>query len=168
MALSDWDSIAFDDEARCCIALFEADGETLEIRKNRLWFTAAGSETETVPEETEGHVQLGSMQVDTRYGRQDARYVYATSGGKRFAALGCYSHDFDGVRPATLTAFIEWLRGLSADEDYQRWVDRIEEAKHLRVNQGDAYIARHLGRPVPATPLGEAEKPLLLRMIERG
>ena len=167
MALSDWDMIAFDDEANCCVGLFEANGDTLEIRKNNLWFTPAGSQDPLV-DEPEGHVQLGSMQVDTCYGRQDARYVYATADGKRFAGLGCYSHDFDGVRPATLTDFIQWLRGLHALEDFQRWVDRIEAAKHLRVNQGDAYIALRLNRPIPATPLGEAEQPILLQMISRG
>lgn len=61
-----------------------------------------------------------------------------------------------GVLPETLSEMVKFLRDLYADDrEGMAWVDRIERAKPLRVNQGALFFATHLGTDPGATPPGE-------------
>ena len=58
------------------------------------------------------------------------------------------------------------LRDMIADDDELPEALRHTDMSTLvRFNQGDAYIADHVGAPVPATTPGESEQPILIQAL---
>jgi hypothetical protein len=51
------------------------------------------------------------------------------------------------------------------DKEHRAWVAKCQKAAPLRFNQGDAFFAQHLKKGIPATTVGSATTPMLLKMI---
>jgi len=82
-----------------------------------------------------------------------------------------YETRWVGVLPSTLAEFIKWLKsngsyGSEYDKDYTNWVDKIEKAEALRVNQGDMYFAKNAGIELSVTPVGQQKKPIMEHLCE--
>ena len=97
------------------------------------------------------------------------------------AGCGVVAADDDGacvgLTPDTMKWWLDTLmrkeRGDEVATDQWYWADvpdvfrAIDWSKALRYNQGDEFLADHgVGDGVHATPLGQAEPPLMSRMLE--
>lgn len=79
-----------------------------------------------------------------------------------------YEPEWIGVTDETYRAFIDWLKSFDDDDDdYRKWISKIEASKGVRFNQGDAFFANRLGFDVPATEIAAAEKPILQQAFEK-
>lgn len=79
-----------------------------------------------------------------------------------------YSKDWIGVTEKLKKEFFAWMSGLGleySDVRFQRWLARCRKSKGLRFNQGDAYFAKRLKKPIPATRIGKQKSPVMMKMI---
>ncbi len=52
------------------------------------------------------------------------------------------------------------------DQEHRAWVAECMKAAPMRFNQGDAYFAGRSGMKLPATEVGKADKPILMKILE--
>jgi hypothetical protein len=110
MALSNWDTLAFNSEGEPCNGVFEGfDGQSCAIYKNwlyvrdpKMWSKDRSFVEPTIAEFSHGEMRLSGMTIVGERGPQNAIFVYveATKYGdekkgeetvtKRMAGIGCY------------------------------------------------------------------------------
>jgi len=104
MALSNWDTLAFDNDGKACNGVFTgSDGTTVEIYKNWLYVR----HPLLITDEEKGHrigftinhgdVNFGSLTIVVIRGSQQSVFVYAREGwgedAKCFAGIGAYGYE---------------------------------------------------------------------------
>lgn len=68
-----------------------------------------------------------------------------------------------GVERETLEDFKDWLKGMEPDK---KWLNSIDWENLYRFNQGDAYIANHVGAEMPKSSVGSPEEPILIKTLK--
>jgi hypothetical protein len=74
-----------------------------------------------------------------------------------------------GITKETKKEFFTWLEEQTneAGEDAKKWFKTIKQKGAARFNQGDAFFARHLGKPIPASKPGKASEPIMNRYCKQ-
>ena len=119
---------------------------------------------------------------------QQAVFLFATSSNYNVepvdknwgGGIGCYGFEDDGrfigVTPELFNKWQEWVTEVVAricywfnDGQIREWVAKCA-AEPKRYNQGDAYLTAKAGLPneTPVTAIGEAEDPLMIKLIKTG
>lgn len=184
MALSNWDTIAWDEKGEPCLGSMECpDGSSIEIRKN--WahisdpkaFRSEGSPftADVIIQIWHGSFQYRRLCAFAKRGPQESVFLvaiyqeYEPKVLKELFAIGAYGYSgnkWTGIKPTTIDEYKLWLRQLGNEDEIDAAM--LPELKPgLRYNQGDAYFANHLGEAVPGTPPGEAKDTILSQMLDR-
>jgi hypothetical protein len=192
MALSNWDTIAWDENGKPTNGAFVSpQGVVVTIYKN--WIH--------VSELKKAHDEAGSMIVNSgslRYkdvefyafrGPQQGVYaiVWTGHGSKEqpyrvMFCAGVYGYEqrerlsgndaddrepkFEGVRDDSLFSFHMRIQEAARDNEIPAAFGNIFPDKPLRFNQGDAYFAHHLGHETPATGPGEAQPTTMSEVVK--
>ena len=193
MALSNWDTCAFDANGKPSggvITVKRSNDQTaqVEIYKNWLYVRATDMWTKgysyvepTIAEIQYGDVQIAGFRIYATRGPQNSVLTFVEAGWKHLAksgeghydcmcGIGCYAFKGDecvGVQQDTfdkLGAFLIKLKTESiVDDDY---IQKILAVSPMRFNQGDGFFAEKLGEGIPGTKIGEANDPLLFHLIK--
>jgi hypothetical protein len=180
MALSNWDTLAFDEKGKSCNGIFDLRGDAkLDIYKNWIyiehpsaWFEDCMYGQPTVMEIQSGEINYAGCYITViREDLQSACFVYASdrhygeNTHRCFAGIGCYGYvddEFVGVTPKLYELFIKWL----ANEcDNIEWIIKVKEAIPTRFNQGDAFLSNKIGFDVDTTQIGDANDTLLSKLF---
>lgn len=193
MALSNWDTCAFDTEGKPCNGTIQRkydDGKSasVEIYKNwvyvrdeAMWAEHGSYVKPTIAEVNDGRCTISKFRIYAKRGPQNAILVFVETGWKHskdpkneyscMCGIGCYgfgNKEWVGVLPTTLEALKQWLQELK--EDYivdQEYLDLIQKSDALRFNQGDGYFADRTGKDDlgQVTKIGEARTPIFMQLI---
>jgi len=196
MALSNWDTIAWDSDGNNCEGSCMSNNwvsekrNSVEIYKNHLnvlapkmWCDDSQFIKPYIAQIQEGEIALAGFLIYAARGPQEAVFTVidtnpAVYGNKLyFGGIGCYGFDenggdeFVGVRESTIVKFFEWADNLAPElnsPEMKIWLDKCKKATNLRCNQGDAYIAERLGvkKETFATQVGQADTPLIVKAIK--
>lgn len=177
MALSNWDTAAWDERGHPCNGFFTYKGVTLSIYKNwvRFGYEAKADglklDVPVTGSINEGKMSINGIDVLVKRGEHqesvfvavrvwhDVKHVNAMFG------IGCYGYDDDefvGVKGSTLREFRLWLKDVVAEE-FSVQIPVFE--KEVRFNQGDAYFASKFNSPIPKTNVGEAGDSILSKSL---
>ncbi len=192
MALSNWDTLALNKEGKPTNGVFKStQGIMVSIYKNWLyvedkdaWRDEDAFVEPIVMEIQEGRLTYKTIQILAKRGPQNGIYCVVYTLPYRdekekfnlMAGIGCYGFDGDkwvGVEPAS----VEYMAKLCTNDgelfEAADWME-VEEALHnidfskaLRFNQGDAFFAIHGGVSTPASKVGKAEEPVIMKVIDR-
>lgn len=190
MALSNWDTLAFNNEAEPCDGVLKIEHEgnhysSVEIYKNwlyvrdtRMWIPDQMFVEPVIMEIQEGGIMFGMFEINASRGPQNSvlTYIeyepYRKEKVCRMAGIGCYGFDdngnWTGVQQETLDALLDFMQNLISEYDKEEmaYLEKIRNAKPMRFCQGDGYILKEIGiNDNTATPIGEAEDPLIIQMI---
>lgn len=190
MALSNWDTLAVNEKGEAINGVFTSPmGVTVEFYKNWLyvrdekgWVEGGAFVKPTVMEVQHGYFTYKDVHIIAARGPQGGIFACVWSGSEwakpstvtGMVGCGVYGyedHDFVGVTAVSKSWLKAWLT--ETDEagdpnvDAPKVFTQLDFDKTLRFNQGDAYFAKHLGRDVPATPVGEQEAPALEKAIKK-
>jgi hypothetical protein len=184
MALSNWDTMAWDSDGNNCEGSCMSNNwvsekrNSVEIYKNHLnvlapkmWADDSQFIKPYIAQIQEGEIALAGFNIYAARGPQEAVFTVidtnpAVYGNKLFfGGIGCYGFnenggdEFVGVRESTIVKFFEWADSLSPGlngTELRVWLDKCKKAhiQSLRYNQGDAYIAERIQEEILATPVG--------------
>jgi len=194
MALSNWDTCAFDTDGNPCTGSMKGwrNGTWVEIYKNwmyvhdkKMWTNDRPYIKDTICEFTEGEIRLSDFEIYGKRGPQNAIFVYVESHKfnhktkeymiRRMAGIGCsgYSrHQYLGVTKTTYKAFIRWLKSLKEElvfkDEAVKWLEKVMKSKPLRYNQGDMFFTGKITPKLPATEIGKANMTILGQMLGIG
>jgi hypothetical protein len=181
MALSNWDTLAADEEGKPSNgALISPLGVVVDIYKNwiyvhdeRAWAEGGSFVKPTVMQIEVGDVRYKDVSILARRGPQEGVYVVVVSDRKAMVGCGVYGYDGDtwvGVKPESVAWFADELRkevqaGDSVlDEETLKKIDLLNTP---RWNQGDVYLAKRLGVDVPMTGAGNAAEPIFTKLLPK-
>lgn len=181
MALSNWDTLAVDENGAATKGVLESPmGVVVEFYKNwiyvsdkKAWREGGGFCKPVVAQVNAGHLDYQDVHIVAKRGPQNGIYAAVWVGWKDIKAMvgiGCYGYDDDsewvGVQPES----IQFLEDMIKSEDENHYVDdklrSIKFDKALRFNQGDAYFAKHVDHAPPATVPGAAQEPVLTQLLK--
>jgi hypothetical protein len=187
MALSNWDTCAFDRNGNPSIgriAKYFRDGAyaSVEIYKNwiyvhdtKMWAVGRCYVEPTIAEIHKGNISISSFNIFAARGSQQSILCYVCTGYKSDAdfncmcGLGCYGFDgevWTGVLQKTVFELIKFLEELERSEETwmidKEYIDLIRKAIPVRFNQGDAYF---VGEDNSMTDIGKSEKPILMKLF---
>lgn len=186
MALSNWDTLSFDDSGKPTDGeLKNKDGGIVRIYKNWIyvsdpvmWDRTSHFVEPTICQIQNGWLTLAGFEINSvRCNRQNSVFCLVSwqewkgKGDKiklvathKMAGIGCYGYrgrDFVGVEKKTLALFLNWLKG--EDPEFAK---KINPSNAQRFNQGDAYF-KSQGLPVkPKTKVGKTEPTVLSRIMK--
>lgn len=184
MALSNWDTLAFDAEGNPSNGELKCpDGVSVALYKNWLyvedaaaWRPNGGYTKPIVLEVQSGNVQYNHLRIiAVRRTYQNAIFCLTSFFSFDYEGdlplwmigIGCYAyddkHEHIGVTQHTFDSFIKWLKKL--DELDDTYIDSLS-SKARRFNQGDAYFAAATNNMVTATPIG-LQGPTLMSKLYR-
>lgn len=185
MALSNWDTMAWNDSGEPCVGdVVFPNGVELEIYKNwvyisdpKAWREGEGIDKPCIMEILSGELSYARITIFAARGPQDSIFVaaaYRDWSTKpetmiRFFGIGCYGfegEEFVGVKPDTIDEFMVWLEKLN-DTSVNGAFELPAFKSGKRYNQGDAYFAGRLGDATPASEAGQAPEPLLMKALKR-
>lgn len=196
MALSNWDTCAFDSEGKPTngvITKKHEDGSHsgveiyknwLYVRDTAMWVDGRSYVEPTIAEVHEGRSTIAGFRIYAKRGPQQSVLAFVETGWRHsdrpeakydcMCGIGCYGFEGEqwvGVQRPTFAALLAWLGELMNDyiveEDYMKL---IENSDPLRFNQGDGYFADNTGHPElsQVTRIGEANQPIILSMLGAG
>jgi hypothetical protein len=100
MALSNWATIAWNENGEPCPGEIEADGTVIDIYKNWLyvhdekaWKENSGFGRYTIMEITEGHLRYNRLKIVAKRGKHDEIFVAVEYNG----GIGCYAGKAKGI-----------------------------------------------------------------------
>lgn len=149
MALSNWDTLAFDHEGKICYKnITNKQGNILEIYKNwvfikapKMWYEGCEYNEPIIAEFWEGEIHLANFEIFATRGRQESIFVFAiykddNDKTQLYSGIGSYVYDDDegwvGVSQTTFEEFLEWLNENFYDQHCERtkkWFENIEKAE---------------------------------------
>lgn len=179
MALSNWDTLAISETGESIGGeITSASGVTVMLYKN--WLYVRGSDGEIIMRITFGSIDYKDIHIEAVRGPQNGCYAIVTAGIHVMAGCGVYGYtqgdeaEWIGVSPEC----VDFLRKMLSDE-VPDWLDTQEERNgnvHFkmatalgtatRFNQGDAYFNREVNAGIEPTAPGEADMPLMSKIIK--
>ena len=72
-----------------------------------------------------------------------------------------------GITPETAKKFFQWLKKIAKENRAEDWFKKIDQQAALHFNQGDAFFAKAMKQPTPASPVGKAKEPILTKMFKK-
>jgi hypothetical protein len=188
MALSNWDTLAFDQDGKPTNGTFTNGDISVEIYKN--WLSIHGNKGWTdgnkgFIEDVIGHMYHGDIQyknihIKAKRGKQYSIMCivwtvdWKKKGKDRYKmmiGLGCsgyQGHEWVGTKPDTFEALKKFAHQVLSEEIGSEYGNIITfPFLPLRFNQGDAYFANTLGTGLPATETGKSHKPILEQVFEQ-
>jgi len=191
MALSNWDTLALDKDGKSINGALKSPlGVVVSIYKNWIYVTdpvawqKGGAYVEhTVMEIQEGNLTYKDVKIVAKRGPQNGIYCVVHTLSYKDPAqvqvmvgIGCYGYDgenWTGVEPAS----VEYLQKLCTNDgelfeacdwfEVEEILNNMDFSKAIRFNQGDEYFAAHIGTDIPATEVGKAEEPVIMKVIEK-
>ena len=148
MALSNWDTLAFDNDGKACNGVFTgSDGTTVEIYKNWLYVR----HPLLITDEEKGHrigftinhgdVNFGSLTIVVIRGSQQSVFVYAREGwgedAKCFAGIGAYGYEDNTERVCLAAGLTKEQIGQYKDIEISSWTDKYESMMILKTAEND-------------------------------
>lgn len=180
MALSDWDTLAFDELGQSTNGVFTTPlGVHAEFYKNWLYISDEAAWTEeggftkpTIMQVNAGDLRYRDLSIRAVHGPWNGIYAVCWSGyvnlsGMPFtsmAGISCYGWDDDtwvGVSVNPIKFMRAWLRRAFHAHDLSEAMREVQLDKMLRFNQGDRYICKYLNRELPRSYPGDAESPII-------
>lgn len=187
MALSNWDTLALDADGKLTNGTIKSTrGVVISIYKNWIYVYDEEAWQERDPytkpcvmEIHEGDLSYKDVKILAERGPQNGVYCfvcimdYNTKQKSGMIGIGCYGFESDtdewvGVKQESL----DYLKHLCQEKwaDDLRFYLRVKPEEigfsgALRFNQGDEYFAKALGGETPATPIGEAQKPTIMKLL---
>ncbi len=183
MALSDWDTLAIDEQGRSINGVFVTPlGVQVEFYKNWLYVSdkdawVPGSFTEpTILHINAGDVRYRDLAIRAVHGPWNGVYAACWSGYTNLkeqpftgmAGIACYGWDNDdwvGVSENPIKYMHAWLRRRFAAHELPDAMRDANLKQVLRFNQGDAFFARTIGTPLIATLPGIANPTMLSTLM---
>jgi len=182
MALSNWDTLAFDEKGESSTGDFTSKlGVEVEVYKNWLyvrdekaWVDGGQFVKSTVMQIQHGEITYKDIHVVALRGPQNGVYAFVWSGWEHektltgMIGIGVYGYDDRGEFIGVTTDSLEWFKEQikTGDLDVPKVLKEIDLSKGQRFNQGDAFFAQHLGEGIPATPPGEAGPTVVSQIIK--
>lgn len=186
MALSNYATIAWDENGEPCSGKIEAEGTVIDIYKDWLyvhdekaWRENSGFGRYTIMEISEGQLRYNGFKIITKRGSNEELFVvveynnsYSSSLGKeeeeerkQLFGIACYAYDGDdyvGVSEKTKKEFFDWIK--DTKEDWLYHIDVcLEKIKDFNtINQGDAYLAKEMGIETPIN----THEPILSKILK--
>lgn len=182
MALSNWDTLAVNEEGKSITGTFiSPSGVVVEIYKNYIavrdpqaWKEGCGFSEPTIMVVNEGNFTYKDVQILATRGPKEGIYLAVTSGHfsdktlKCMLGIGCYGFDVDkwvGIEDREIDYLQSKLEKWAYNYDIDPEVAKISLDKSTRYNQGDAYFANNLGTDIPNSPPGKSDEPMILDVI---
>lgn len=185
MALSNWDTLAFDKNGKPTNGIFQCKGITAEIYKNWLyihdphaWEKDGRFCEDTIMQIYHGEVDYKTIQIIAKRGRQASILcvVYSWDYNKPKAKqyefmIGCGVYGYRGgkwvgVEEKTFAQLLAFAKQVISEKTPAKDVVKFPE-KPLRFNQGDAYFAKAFSQKIPASEVEKAEKPVMEQAIAK-
>jgi hypothetical protein len=182
MALSNWGTLAMDKEGKSINGVFKSpQGVVVRIYKNWIYVEDANAWQDggafvepTIMEIQEGILTYKDTQIIAKRGPQNGVYcvVYTLPYRENFdlmTGIGCY---WVGVEQASVEHMAKLCTNGGELFEAADWMvveevlHSIDFSKALRFNQGDEYFAVHAGVDTPATEIGKAEEPAIMKMLK--
>lgn len=176
MAMSNWDTIAWDLKGEPCLGVLECPFR-VEIYKNWVNVHSKNKILNIIYGEVYYKTSNGTLEVIVKQGKQNGIYLAAIYSNsykneiKGLFGIGCYGYEGDrwvGVKKETIEDFERWLRSLDHKSDYfsSDWIPKKLKA-FKRYNQGDLIFSKRLGFSLPMTEPHKAEKPIFEKLLEK-
>jgi len=184
MALSNWDTLAFDKNGNPTNGIFQSGNMVVEIYKNWLYVHDAKAWEEnccfvhdTIMEVQHCSIIYKPFHIIAKRGRQSSILCviwtcnYDKEGDDKYDfMIGCgvYGYrgdDWVGVETKTFIDLKNFARKVIAEELNGHDIVTFPD-KPLRFNQGDAFFANVCDTEIPATEINSISKPLLDKILE--
>jgi len=182
MALSNWDTLAFDMEGRPTNGSIRSEktGVGISIYKNwlyiydeKVWDKNSEYISPCVGEVWQGEVRYKDITVLAKRGPKVGIYTIVIVDRYDIKdimfGIGCYGYIDDGKGDYEFVGVedneVSYLFDFIESEKYDKYVSEVKKGELLRFNQGDMYFAGELGTNVPTTPTGETLKPIIETII---
>lgn len=186
MALSDWDTLALNENNENCGGVFHSEaGAEIELYKNWLyvrseamWQEGCGFQKPTIAAINSGDLQLGHLHIIAIRGPKDGIYFCVSEShypkpDRFMVGIGACGWD---MRAFEEREELHWLGIEQSEIDFlKKWlaqVDTPETAASLdwglaqRFNQGDQFFAGAFGISVPQSEVGKSDNPLIEDVIK--
>ena len=179
MALSNWATLAWDENGKPCNGRLEAEGITIEIYKNWLYVRDEKAWKEggmyikpTIMEIAEGQIEYYRFRIIASRGKNNELFVVAEYSAKdqketkQLMGIGAYGYDDDGdyvgVTEETKGEFFHWIERTRGDWWFPMPIDMIKIKDFKTFNQGDKYIADQFGLETPVN----TDEPILSKALK--
>ncbi len=167
MALSNWTTVAWNENGDPCEGKIEANEVIVEIYKNWLyvrdekaWRESSGYMRPVVMKVLCGQLEYCGLKIIASRGRNDELFVVIEYDNndyterRQLIGIACYGYDdeeYVGVTEGTKKEFLDWIE--KSRDDWPPGVyihsDTIDKIKgndqHKEFNQGDAFLVKELG-----------------------
>lgn len=165
MALSNWATLAWNENGEPCEGKIDAEGIIVAIYKNwiyvrdeKAWREGAAFNKPTIMEISEGQIEYHRFKIIVSRGSNNELFVvveYNNKDGterKQLIGIGAYGYDDDkyvGVTEDTKKEFFNWIKKSRGDWWFSVNIDLTKIKDSEQFNQGDKYLAEKLGFKTP-------------------
>lgn len=185
MALSNWDTLAFDKDGKPTNGIFTNGDISVEIYKNWLYvhdkkgWTAknCGFRKDTIARIGNGEIQYKNVHILAKRGRQESVMCivwtddYEKKDKNQYEVMvGCGVYGYRGSKWVGVEGkTFEALKIFAKDilEEYIGDSIVTFPDNPLRFNQGDAYFAGVTKAAIPATEPSKSEEPILTKLLKQ-
>ena len=183
MALSNWDTLAFDKNGNSTNGVFDTGKIQVKIYKNWLyvhdsvaWEVGSGFENDTIMQLSNGDITYKNIRNAAKRGRQNSVMCmvwtddYRKNGRDRYEIMvGCGVYGYRrnswvGVEMETYNKLREFVTKV-AEYEFSTEDVIILPDNPLRFNQGDAFFAKNLSIDMPVTEIGNTGNPVLEKVL---
>lgn len=177
MGLSNWDTLALDENGQTSDGrLLHPEGGAAQFHKNGIRIYAKVADEYPVASVQEGLMNIAGFHILAVRGPQNGIFAvvhyighapnYSTVGMVGCGVYGYEGSDWTGVNKQSLEFFQDWLTN-EDNADIPDVFRVLNVSKAPRFNQGDAFFARLAGDTVPTTEPGQAQEPVMTRLLPK-
>lgn len=183
MALSDYDTLAINHTGAATNGSFISPlGVSVDLYKNWIYvrdpdaWQPGAYVRPTIMEIQDGFIRYRDVTIVAMRRIKPTRSIFALaysgynydssySGMVGVAGIGWRRDEFTGITNEHLAILRDWLGSIRDRHQMTDAMVRVGFEPVARFNQGDAYIAKHLGFDAPMSDPGNADVPLLIQAI---
>lgn len=168
MALSNWDTISWNEKGNNLSGKMTVGDITVEIYKNyahiqhkKAWIKESHFVKPYVIQIHEGNLTYLNIDIYAKRGKQNSIYLVVESEKRKMFGIGCYGYKrnkFVGVTQDTLNDFIKWAKKQESDYNFTLVLPKNPK----RFNQGDTFF---IGTIKSQTKIGKQLKETLFTSI---
>ena len=180
MALSNWDTLSFNEKGESINGLFVSGDVKIEIYKNwlyvhdpKVWDENSMFINDTIMHVLSGNFIYKNINIHAKRGRQQSVLCFVYTRDYKTdtfnAMIGCGVYGFNGnnwvgVEEETYEELKEFVEEVVSNE-FIRTPFTLPD-KPLRFNQGDAFFAGILNVEIPATEIDNSDEPVIKTIVE--
>lgn len=178
MALSNWATLAWNENGEPCDGSLKAEGVSIDIYKNWIyvrdenaWKEGSVFNKPTIMEISEGQIEYHRFKIIVSRSQNGALFVVAEyiskdqKENKQLMGIGAYGYDdanYVGVTEETKEEFFNWIKTSKEDWQFTILVDVTKIKDFKTFNQGDQYIADKFGLETPVN----TDEPILSKALK--